>query len=527
MNKLFSGFALLMCLLSADSYAQRNTVTAVAENAFLPVVPGRTDNPVLQIKLTVRETTRLKELHLKLGGTVLPSAIQQVNIYATGVRESFTRDSSLFAVVPEPKPFLKVKGSLELQKGDHYIWVALVVKPGVSLNERISVVCKSVALSSGRVQPVIVNSTDSRMGLALRSRGQDGVHTYRIPGLATTGNGTLIGVYDVRYNNSQDLQEDINVGLNRSTDGGQTWEPMKIIMDMNTWGGLPRNQNGIGDPCILVDNRSNTIWVAGLWAHGHPKERTWNASQPGMLPAETGQVMLVKSTDDGITWSEPVNITAQVKQPDWRLFLQGPGKGITMKDGTLVFPAQFKDSENVPYSTIMYSRDGGNTWKTGTGARSHTTEAQVIELSDGSLMLNMRDDRGRDGKSGSRAVSVTKDLGVTWQEHPTSRRALIEPVCMASLDRFDFRRKDGSLLPLVIFSNPASVTTRNNITLRISKDEGMTWPAEYDVLLDKGTAAGYTCLTQIDDHTVGILYESSKAHLLFQTIDLRQVLGEE
>lgn len=518
---------ILCCLLFLGGHSQTRKVLAVADNAYLPVVPGRADNPVLRIKVTAEEATQLKQIDLGFNTTFPLSSVQQVNIYGTGSRETFTRDSMLFAVVNQPRATVKVKGQLALHKGDNYLWVAVVLQPGVSLKDRITIDCKNLVLASGKITPAKGKTDASRMGLALRSHKEDGVHTYRIPGLATTNKGTLIGVYDIRYNNAQDLQEDINVGLSRSTDGGNSWEPMKVIMDMKTWGGLSRKENGIGDPTVLVDSKTNTIWVAALWAHGHNGKRTWNASLSGMKPEETGQFMLVKSTDDGVSWSEPINITAQVKKPEWRLFLQGPGKGITMKDGTLVFPAQYKDEHEVPYSTIIYSKDGGNTWTTGKGARSHTTEAQVIELADGSLMLNMRDDRGRDKISGSRAVSVTKDLGATWQEHPTNRNTLDEPVCMASIDRFDFKRKDGSVLPLVVFSNPDSKTTRNNITIKISKDEGMTWPTAYNILLDKGTAAGYTCLTQVDDHTIGILYESSKAHLLFQLVDLRDVLGAE
>src|SRR5690606_11074179 len=101
------------------------------------------------------------------------------------------------------------------------------------------------------------NPRPQRIGIALRQRGEDNVDTYRIPGLATTNTGTLIGVYDVRWNDPVDLQENIDVGMSRSTDGGRTWEPMKIIMDMGEYGGLPEDQNGIGDPAVLVDRNTN------------------------------------------------------------------------------------------------------------------------------------------------------------------------------------------------------------------------------------------------------------------------------
>lgn len=192
-----------------------------------------------------------------------------------------------------------------------------------------------------------------------------------------------------------------------------------------------------------------------------------------------------------------------------------------MEDGTLVFPAQFKDSGQMPYSTIIYSKDHGRTWKIGAGAKSNTTEAQVVELKPGTLMLNMHDNRG-----GSRSVFTTDDLGASWIEHPTSRSALVEPVCMASLISFHFKNERGNYKRILLFSNPNTVKGRHDITLKVSLDNGNTWPEKYYTLLDAGYSRGYSCLTQIDDHRVGILYESSVADLLFQIIDLRKIIKE-
>jgi sialidase-1 len=378
------------------------------------------------------------------------------------------------------------------------------------------------------------NLAGSRVALKLRSAGQDNCDTYRIPGLVTTNNGTLIAVYDNRYNNSKDLQEDIDIGMSRSTDGGETWEPMKVIMDMGTWGGLPQQQNGIGDPCILYDTRNNVIWVAAVWMSGSsPDKMLWRASQPGMDPGVTGQFMVVKSGDDGLTWSKPENITGQIKLPEWQLLMQGPGRGITMKDGTLVFPAQFKAEIGVKaidggqytsHSTVVYSRDGGKTWNIGTGAKSNTTESQVVELSGGTLMLNMRDDRNRQDKSetNGRAVSTTNDMGKTWQVHPTSNSALPEPNCMASLIRADIII-EGKMKSVLFFSNPASKTNRADMTIKASLDDGLTWPEKYQLLISKEEGYGYSCLTMINDEYLGILYEGVK-ELYFQKIAVKDIL---
>ena len=197
------------------------------------------------------------------------------------------------------------------------------------------------------------------MGIGVRHAGDDGAAAYRIPGLATSNKGTLLGVYDVRYNNSADLQEYVEIGLSRSTDGGQTWEKMRIPMAFGEYDGLPKAQNGVGDPAILVDKKTGTIWIVAAWTHGMGNGRAWWNSQTGMDRNHTAQLMMVKSDDDGKTWSEPMNITEQVKDPSWYFLLQGPGRGISMEDGTLVFASQYIGNDRIPYDGIIYSKDHG------------------------------------------------------------------------------------------------------------------------------------------------------------------------
>ena len=134
------------------------------------------------------------------------------------------------------------------------------------------------------------------------------------------------------------------------------------------------------------------------------------------------------------------------------------------------------------------------------------------------LMLNMRDNRG-----GSRAVSITRDLGKTWEEHPSNRSALQEPICMASLLKVN-AEDNITGKKLLLFSNPNTTKGRNHITIKASIDGGLTWPKEYQVLLDDEESWGYTCLSMIDHETVGIFYESSVAHMTFQAVKLTDLI---
>jgi sialidase-1 len=207
--------------------------------------------------------------------------------------------------------------------------------------------------------------------------------------------------------------------------------------------------------------------------------------------------------------------------------------GITLNDGTLIFPAQFKEDMGVTavdggqytcHSTIIYSKDGGLSWQIGSGAKPNTTEAQVVQLNDGSLMLNMRDDLNRrdKGETNGRAVAVTNDYGKTWVMHPSSNSALQEPNCMASIIHHD-RVVMGKKERILFFSNPDNKNARINMTIKASFDEGHTWPENHQVLLNAANGFGYSCMTMADDNTIGIVYEGVK-ELFFQKIPVSEIL---
>ena len=510
----------------------------------IPILLDRADNVLCMIRISAQKGDVLNQLTMQFTQESSLNAIQAVRLYYAGTeapeRKGFhfnpanyisshtpgkTRMANPSYSVKQDETTL-IKNSITLHseqpllKGTNYFWVSIQMKPQASLQSKVSFTLPEALINN---QPATIAwqgkaEAPRRVGIGVRQAGDDGSAAYRIPGLVTSNRGTLLGVYDIRYNSSVDLQEKVDIGVSRSTDKGQTWEPMRIAMTFGETGGLPHAQNGVGDPSILVDKKTNTIWIVAAWTHGMGNGRAWNNSMPGMTPDETAQLVLVKSEDDGKTWSQPINITSQVKHPSWYFLLQGPGRGITMKDGTLVFPIQFIDSTRIPNAGIMYSKDRGKTWHLHNLARTNTTEAQVAEIEPGTLMLNMRDNRG-----GSRAVAITKDLGKTWTEHPSSRKALQEPVCMASLLKVE--AKDNITgKPLLLFSNPNTTRGRHHITIKASLDNGLTWSPSQQVLLDEGESWGYSCLTLIDKETIGILYESSVAHMTFQAVKIKDLI---
>ena len=534
---------ILLFLSPLQMSAQKQDTVAVRETR-IPVLIERQDNELFNLRIDATQSQVLNDVKLSFGKEVNLNEIEAVKLYYGGTESSERKGKTYFAPVDyipsntpgktlaanpsysilkaevkAPKRDVVLKVDQKLYPGVNYFWVSLQMKPTASVLAKVSVEMTGVTMDNRTAPVKVVRKADTHyMGVGVRHAGDDGVAAYRIPGLATSNKGTLLGVYDVRHNNSADLQEYVEIGLSRSTDGGQTWEKMRIPMSFGEHEGLPKAQNGVGDPAILVDRKTGTIWIIAAWTHGMGNGRAWWNSQPGMDMHHTAQLMLVKSDDDGKTWSEPINITEQVKDPSWYFLLQGPGRGISMDDGTLVFASQYIGSDRIPNAGIIYSKDHGKTWHISSLARTNTTESQVAEIEPGVLMLSMRDNRG-----GSRAVSTTTDMGKTWKEHVSSRTSLQEPVCMASL--ISVKAKDNVLgKDILLFSNPNDTKNRHSITIKASLDGGVTWLPENQLLLDAGWGWGYSCLTMIDKETVGILYESSVAHMTFQAIKLKDII---
>ncbi len=522
---------------------------AEVHNPRIPVIVDRPYNIISEIRIPLSQAAEVDgTLELSLDG-IPRKAVRSVRLMYTGTakplisgtrcnvfRQHFNRWTGGWSLWNDEDYALELARCKPPKEGpvvlsfhtplvadNNYLYVSLEIDSRkADLSDKFSCGVSSITLDDGngaQALEIRQNGFPVRMlGVAVRDYGWNGVDTYRIPGLVRSVKGTLVAAYDIRHDSSYDLNGDIDIGVSRSTDGGRTWEKMRVAMDMGEAGGLPQGQNGIGDPCILSDATTGDLYISGVWAHGHGGATVTADSRSGMDPIDAGQMVIVRSTDDGKTWSAPVNITAQVKDPSEICCFQGPGAGITMQDGTLVFPAQWWSTDKNAAAGIIYSRDHGQTWHRSGGTVPYTCESQVAEITPGVLMLNMRN---YGTPEHARKVFTSGDMGETWQPHP-SNNTLSEPVCQASLLMVpageNTLRRD-----LLFFSNPASRPgERTHITLRASTDLGMNWP--FSVMLDEEHGWGYSCIAQVDEETVGILYESSAAQIVFQKIKLRDLI---
>lgn len=348
--------------------------------------------------------------------------------------------------------------------------------------------------------------------------GRDGYHTFRIPALIEAADGTLLAFAEGRVGGSGD-SGDIDLVLRRSRDSGRTWSELEVV-----WSDAG---NTCGNPCPVLDRRTGAIHLLSTRNLGVDHEpRIIDGTSRG-----TRTVWLLSSRDHGATWTAPREITTTVKQADWTWYATGPGNGIQLRGGPhagrLIVPCDHieRDTRHY-YSHVIASDDGGETWwMLGRTPTHQVNECAVAELADGSLLLNMRN---YDRSQRSRALSRSADGGETWSE-VIRDAGLPEPICQASMIALD----DGRTL---VFSNPASATSRTRMTVRRSDDGGNSWsdglllfegPSAYSSLATISPASSATAPDDADRAPlIGCLYEAGENHP-YESIRFRCIAPSE
>jgi sialidase-1 len=320
--------------------------------------------------------------------------------------------------------------------------------------------------------------------------GEGGYARYRIPALAVTTKGTILAFCEARKYTGRDSDQ-IDLFLRRSFDNGATFEDVQLVATQEDW--------VCGNPAPVVDRDTGRIWLP-FCKNRRDGDETMICE--GNAPRE---VWLTYSDDDGATWAEPWEITADVKLPNWSWYATGPCHGIQRQNGRLVVPCDHIVFENYSrrdpyYSHIIYSDDHGESWHIGGSADEGTNESTVLETVDGWVYLNCRN-KYRLAEGGNyRAIGWSQDGGDSFAP-VVHDAALLEPVCQASVCRLTTEAAQDR--NRVLFANPAS-RTRDHLTVRLSYDECRTWPVSR--LLHAGPAA-YSDLCVASDGSICCLYE--------------------
>ncbi|GGV23099.1 hypothetical protein GCM10010277_02480 [Streptomyces longisporoflavus] len=326
---------------------------------------------------------------------------------------------------------------------------------------------------------------------------------YRIPALTTSVKGTLLAAYDARPSRG-DLPGNLGVVLRRSTDGGATWKAQQVVRK----DAAPK---GHGDPSLLVDRTTGRIFVfyASSVNRGFAGSGTGNdENDPDILQADYSY-----SDDDGVTWTHR-RITKQIKDSSWAGMFASSGEGIQLRHGPhagrLVQQYAIRiDGAN--YAASAYSDDHGATWKMGHPVGPGGDENKTVELSDGTIMLNNR-------SKPYRTIAYSSDGGVNYTPFRQDTE-LTDPANNASIMRYNpgvpASHPQSSWL---LFSNTEDATTRRNLTVKMSCDNGETWPIRKVVVPGR---AAYSTLTKLPGGRVGLLYERGDyAHITYASFDL-------
>ncbi|MGP3971024.1 sialidase family protein [Streptomyces sp. 6N223] len=339
-------------------------------------------------------------------------------------------------------------------------------------------------------------------------QGEGGYHTFRVPAVVQAADGTLLAFAEGRVNGSGD-NGNIDLVMKRSADGGVTWGPIEVILDDGT--------NKFGNPVPVLDRETGQIVLNTTRTGGSV---TGDDIRCGAADAkETRRSFILFSDDNGTSWTEPVEITTDVRPDSWRHFVGGPGHAIQLTRGEhagrLVVPGNHsvappEDSgidcldDRLYGAHSLYSDDHGRTWELGgvdtplTGV-VNPNESSVAELSDGTVYFNARDQYG--SSEGTRAATVSSDGGASFDHPYEDVPDLVAPVVQGSVLALS-----GTDPGRLVFSAPGSASVREDLTLSVSDDDAETWstgPVIHD------GPAGYSDLVEIAaSGSVGVLYEN-------------------
>jgi sialidase-1 len=359
--------------------------------------------------------------------------------------------------------------------------------------------CLSAVTPSSTNQTALTTVADEKAIVTLFKPGDTGSKNFRIPSLVCTVKGSLIALADRRPNGGKDLPANIDLAIRRSTDNGKTWAPIQVLVDLPAL-------DGASDAAMLVDRKTGHIWIAFTVGYNAGIAQ----AQKG-LTGRTAVSHLLRSEDDGITWSKPINIGVQVKDPEFKWMGFGPGAGSSMPDGTLTFSCYAnRDGVKDLFAFAIISEDNGKTWKRTEPYTSYTCESQMVALSDGRWMACARDRK----RGGTRMVAYSSDRGKTWTPMD-SESQLPCPQCQAGLIRMTHPQAPKGLL---IYTGPEGKPTgRTRGMVRISDDDGKTW--RFNQLVIPGSFA-YSTPAVMADGRIGLIYEHDHQEMRFIVLDL-------
>lgn len=464
---------------------------------------GNKSEVLSMIKITNTDEfpIKIKEYTICLHGDAPYKDLTKVKIYTTDTCNVFdSKEIGNYKLLAEFVPTKEkheytVKGNV-LQPGVNYIWITADIAENATEGNVVGAYFETITMPRNKKIVVPHEGTDSREILLaykpIFQPGDYGSKNYRIPAIITAEDNSLVILADKRKFNEIDLPEDIDVITKRSTDNGKTWsEPVTIAEGTGRF-------HGFGDPAIVKTKSGKLISIfvggQGLWSS---------------TPENPNRTYISESHDNGITWSEPRDITPQLFGSEcsdpirkkWLASFCASGRGIQTRDGRIMFVAAVR--ENSEYSLnnyLYYSDDNGVTWNVSEKAFIYGDEAKVVELNNGDILMSIRNKH-----KGKRIFVVSKDNGITWSL-TKNHDDLFEPACNGEIIRYT-SVLDGYDKDRLLHTIPNHISDRKNVSIFLSYDEGESWSVKKSIC---PTASAYSSVTILPDGTIGVFFEKEK-----------------
>lgn len=456
----------------------------------LPVGRGASDERVIAVNVITEGSVNpltLNMIQFNLNGTTRLGDLVGLKIYYTSGNPRLST-AQLFggsAVLPGT---ITVNGSQVLNEGSNYFWITADLSDHALEGDFVKGGIDSITLN-GQKYPVIPGVTDDQRLIILEHQllfagGDYGSVTFRIPAIRTAGDGSLVVAADARRDVPGDLPNNIDIMVRRSTDRGHSWSEAMTIADFG--------QYGASDPALVLERKTGDLLCMF-------------ASHRGLFqstPSDPIRFQVCRSTDHGVSWSAPVECTGQIYAPGWYAAWLASGSTHQLRDGRIVGAVGVRQNSGNTISNFMiYSDDSGGTWHYKPAVASAVgDEAKIVELENGNLMMNIRNQT-----PDCRKIVISQDGGDTWGT-PYFQYDLTDPFVNGDLIRYTSVR-DGYDKSRLLFSLAAHPTQRKNLTLFLSYDEGTTWGVSK--VINPGLT-GYSCLTILDDGTIGCFYENGE-----------------